>query len=443
MTEPRRPLVQHGGPIHSFGPSEARALLERALELAASSPADTLTHGFHTWTARMHPAIAHVLVDALAPRGSAVLDPFSGSGTVALEAYVQGRFGVGADLNPLAPLVGQVKCQRRDSAERGRLDAALREVAARSEERVRAREPAHAPVPPEIARWFEGHVLKELAGLREELLAVEDERDRDAMRVVFSSILVKMSKKRGDSASGEAEKTLRKGLATELFLRKGLELVDRYAELFAAIPRDAEPPRFLQADVRELGQRLPRGLFFELVMSSPPYGGTYDYVDHHALRYAFLGLDAAPMTRHEIGARRNATYEGALERWNHETVSYLRAIRERLAHEGHVLLVVGDGRVERRSVPAIEHLGELAPHADLELHAAASEPRVDPLGGPPRAEHVVWLRARPSRARTPDAPVRPSRSDARPSRGSGAAGSDATRRPGPSRSGRNRPRSRG
>lgn len=443
MTEPRRPLGQHGGPIESFGPDSARELLEKAFEVAASSPADTLTHGFHTWTARMHPGIAHVVIDALAPRGGAVLDPFCGSGTVPIEAYVLGRFGVGVDLNPLSPFLCAVKAQRRDARERARLWEGVKYVAERSEDRVRTREPVHAPVPPEIARWFEGHVLKELAGLREEILQEEDARDRDAMLVVFSSILVKMSKKRADSSGIEVEKSLRKGLVTELFVRKAKELVERFEALYEAIPNDAKAPRFVQADVRELAHNLPRGLAFDLVLSSPPYGGTYDYVDHHALRYAFLGLDPAPMTKHEIGARRNARYTGALERWNHETVGYLRAIRERVAHGGNVVLVVGDGKVEGHTLPAVEHLGEIAPNADLELHAAASEPRVDYEGGPMRSEHLVWLRPRAARPGRGDESVRPSRSAGRPSPGSGGAGPGAAHPPGSSRPARNRPRRTG
>ena len=70
----RRPLVQHGGPIRSAGPSSKRDLLVRALEAAGSEEADTLTHGFHTWTARLHPAIASVTIDNPGPDIGLLLD---------------------------------------------------------------------------------------------------------------------------------------------------------------------------------------------------------------------------------------------------------------------------------------------------------------------------------------------------------------------------------
>lgn len=430
MNDRRRPLEQHGGPIHATGPDDARSLLVRALEAAANAEPDTLTHGFHTWTARMHPAIASVAIDALTRPSSTVLDPFSGSGTVAVEAFVAGRASVASDLNPLAALLGRVKCQRRDAESLHRLDDKMREVAQKSEERVRARIASVAPIPKSVALWFEGHVLKELAGLREEILACEDAMDRDAMRIVFSSILVKVSKKRADSSHSEAMKTLRKGLVTEFFERKGRELVERQAALAEHLPKGAKAPRFLNADARALPRLLAPETTFDLVVSSPPYGGTYDYADHHELRYAFLGLDPTKLTEDEIGARRFSREFGALRRWDEQTHAFLEAMRARLTPEGNVLLVVGDGRVEGEHIPVIDQLTHIAPHAGLEVHATASESRAG-FGfedGPPRAEHIVWLK--------------PTRSVARPSRGSDERGSAATRPRESSPRDRSRPRRR-
>lgn len=428
MTDDRRPLEQHGGPIQSTGPVESRIMLVRALEAASGAEPDTLTHGFHTWTARMHPAIASVVIDGLTPERGSVLDPFAGGGTVPLEAYIAGRTSLGSDLNPLGPLLGRVRCQTRDANSRHRLETTLREVAVKSEERVRARVAAIAPIPKSVAAWYDGHVLKELAGLREEIMACTESMDRDAMRIVFSSILVKTSKKRADSSRAEIEKTIRKGLATEFFLRKGLELVERYEALAAYVPKGAKSPKFMNADVRALDRLLPPETLFDLVLSSPPYGGTYDYAEHHALRYAFLGLDPAALEHDEIGARRFANDFGSLRRWDEETFAYLDAMRRRLRPEGNVVLVVGDGRVEGEHVPAIDQLTAIAPHAGLEVHATASEPRQG-FGyedGPPRAEHLVWLK--------------PTRSVSRPSPGNAARGGAASRPHGASRRDQNRPR---
>lgn len=442
----RRPLVQHGGPIRSAGPSAMRDLLVRALESAANTEADTLTHGFHTWTARLHPAIAGVVIDSLTARGGAVLDPFSGSGTVVLEAMVAGRVGIGADLNPLAALLGRVKTQRRSPAACARLREALRDVAARSEDRVRARVPVIAKIPKSVAHEFDGHILKELAGLYEELCLETNTQDREAMQVVFSSILVKMSRRLADSTPAHVEKSLRKGLVTELFLRKGLELVDRFAELAEAIPDDSHAPRFFVEDVRSLASRFAKAPPFDLVLTSPPYGGTYDYATHHSIRFAFLGLDPYGLEEGELGARRRSNEPDALLRWNDETRGYLGAIRRVVAREGHVVLIVGDAWVDGQHIPAVDHLDAMGRDVGLGVVAAASEPRVG-LTGRVREEHLVWMQpvAEAPRSREPDRgpPIKPSRSPVRPSRGSDAGDSASSRPRGPSRPSQNRGPRRG
>lgn len=430
----RTPLVQHGGPIRSAGPESMRDLLVRALEAAAETDADTLTHGFHTWTARLHPAIAGVIIDALSPRGGAVLDPFCGSGTVIVEALVAGRVGIGADLNPLAALVGRVKTQRRTPEMCARLEAVCRDVAMRSEDRVRTRVPVLAKVPKHVAHEFDGHILKELAGLHEEIVLEANTHDREAMLVVFSSILVKMSRRLADSSHVHVDKSLRKGLATELFLRKGKELAERMRELAKAIPSDSHAPRFFVEDVRSLASRFAKAPPFDLVLTSPPYGGTYDYASHHSIRFAFLGLDAQALERGELGARRHSDDPDARSRWNDETRGYLDAIRRVVAREGHVVLVVGDGYVDGQLIPAVDHLDAMGRDVGLGVVAAASEPRAT-VAGRVREEHLVWMQ--------PTGEVRPSRSAAPTSRGSDATGSESRRRPAPSRPSRSRGPRRG
>ena len=41
------------------------------------------------------------------------------------------------------------------------------------------------------------------------------------------------------------------------------------------------------------------------IVTSPPYLGTYDYVDHHVRRYPWLGIDPTPIERGEMAARRH------------------------------------------------------------------------------------------------------------------------------------------
>ncbi len=394
MGDPRRrALSAVGGPVRSDGDPGAARLLAGAFRAAEGDDPDRLTHGFHSYPARMHPAIARALVTGFATDGI-VLDPFAGSGTVLLEAMIAGRASVGVDLNPLALRVAEVKCDRRDAASRAAFLERLAAIAERSEERVRARVDARAPLSKQEARWYEPHVLKELAGLREEILAVDDERDRRALEVLLASIVVKFSRQRADTSAVASNKRIRKGLVTEFFARKGRELVARWEALDTALPSQAPAPRFVEGDALRLRTLLGARFRASCVITSPPYGGTYDYVTHHARRYPWLGLDARRLERFELGARRHLRGEDAVARWDTQMLGALRAIANVTSPGASVILLTGDAHLGRRRVPADEQLARLAPGADLDPVAVASQRRPDWNGAGHREEHLVLLRRR-------------------------------------------------
>jgi len=393
---PRRALGNVGGPIHAEGDPALCGVLARALEAAAAEDPDRLTHGFHAYPARMHPAVARTVIAELSPDRAVVVDPFCGSGTVLLEAMLAGRRSTGVDLNPLALRVAEVKCARRDGASRTRFAERLAAVAQASEARVRGRVDARAPLTREQARWWDPHVLKELAGLREEIRATDDEDDRRALEVLLSAVVVKFSRRRSDTAEREEPKRIRKGLCTEFFLRRGQELCERWAEVDVAAPPDARAPLLLEGDARRLPKLLPGRRSAHLILTSPPYGGTYDYVRHHELRFPWLGLDPRSLERQEIGSRRDSTADDAASRWDEQLGAALSAMSRSLRRGASAVLLLGDAQLGRRRVDAARQVRRLAPRAGLELIASASQPRVDRTGGPRRREHLLCLRGMPS-----------------------------------------------
>jgi len=131
----------------------------------------------------------------------------------------------------------------------------------------------------------------------------------------------------------------------------------------------------------------------DLVITSPPYGGTYDYERHHARRFPWLRLDATALERSELGARRHlAAGDDARERWDHDMATVLGSMARVVRRGGLIVMLVGDGEVGGRRIDAALHLAELAPRAGLEVLATASQPRPDWRGREPRSEHLVALR---------------------------------------------------
>jgi hypothetical protein len=66
-------------------------------------------HRICSRTGSFPPALAHYFVKRYSRRGDVVLDPFSGKGTLPLEACLNGRIGIGNDLAPEAYVITRAK----------------------------------------------------------------------------------------------------------------------------------------------------------------------------------------------------------------------------------------------------------------------------------------------------------------------------------------------
>ena len=380
---PRRALDYTGGPTLVAGDPEVSQVLAHALD-TAELDRDRLTHGFHTYPARMHWATAARVIEGLSPRAGHVVDPFCGSGTVLIEARVAGRASTGIDLNPLAIRLSKLKSEPMPRAMLEELALLGSDLRARSEERVQARDPVRAKLPREELAWYDTHVLKEMAGLLEEIEQVEHGRLREACLLVFSSLVVKFSRQRSDTSERAVERRLRKGLVSEFFERKTYELCERLAALEAEVrgPR----PRIVEGDARDVGQMVPARA--DLILTSPPYGGTYDYVAHHQRRFAWLGLDPRRFEDSEIGARRRGDDAGRFEQ---ELFDVLCACAAALKPGGLLVMLMGDARHDGRDAHADEMVAGMAEEAGLEPLALASQPRRDPHANSGRQEHLMAL----------------------------------------------------
>jgi hypothetical protein len=131
----------------------------------------------------------------------------------------------------------------------------------------------------------------------------------------------------------------------------------------------------------------------------------YDYLRHHQLRCAVLGLPLDAATAHEIGSRRASERLGkaiAHERYVEDLRRVLSAWTVTLAPGGFVALVIGDGQVGSDVVRVLPMLSKAASGAGLELRATLSQSR--PSFGPAaegdgdkravKREHLVWLERR-------------------------------------------------
>jgi SAM-dependent methyltransferase len=406
----RRSLTHVGGAVETAGDAAIAARLAEALDVPAPAPPDgddpgrAHVHGFHAYPARMHPVTAARLVGALAPAGGSVLDPFCGSGTVLVEARVAGRAAVGTDLNPVAVRLARLKTRAWGADGRDALVAEARAVTAFADGRRERRAGATRRYPPEDVRLFDPHVLLELDSIREGIKGRPDEV-RDALELVLSAILVKVSRRVSDTSSAVAPRRLAAGYTARLFARKAEELSRRLGDLESLVPAGTPEARVELDDATRL-RSIPASTI-HAVVTSPPYVATYDYVAHHALRLRWLDLDArdvAAFGAREMGSRRRYApldARAARDAWAGELGAALRSMSRVLRTGGRVALVLADSAVRGEALRADAIVASVAPEAGFRPLARASQrrphfhaPTARAFQAAPRAEHAIALEKR-------------------------------------------------
>lgn len=420
---PRRALAQVGGAIDRGGDEALANALAHALDVAPFDPADDADdalasdrvaqiHAFHTYPARLHPLTARRLIEGLCVRDARVVDPFCGSGTVALEAALSARPAWGTDVNPLAVRLARRKAVAAKPAYLDLLVAEATKVSEATRDRRLARAGASRRFDQVDVDLFAPHVLLALDGLRCGIDAIEHKGVARDLELVLSAILVKLSRKASDTSAPPArrspksestqasapEKRIASDFPERLFLRKTEELSRALAEV---APRllDAPPARLDEDDATAL-KKIPDESV-DLVVTSPPYPGVYDYVSHHEVRLRWLRLKADKFTAREIGtarAARDVSPADAIARWEGELLRALAAIERILVEGGRAVLVIADSALGKTPIRADEMIARLGRQAGLRPTARASQPRShfhgptrDAFRDDTRREHALLL----------------------------------------------------
>lgn len=99
---------------------EAPAFYSRDLEMPDDVPGNELSHSLHYSVQLPHsitPCLAAYFISKFSRKGQVILDPFCGSGNVALEATLLGRVSKASDIDPLALQIAAAKLNPADITE--------------------------------------------------------------------------------------------------------------------------------------------------------------------------------------------------------------------------------------------------------------------------------------------------------------------------------------
>ena len=361
-------------PIRFGDPNLAEVLLQA---LSETEPIERWTHGFHTYPAGLHPDAAQALLAGFP--GQRVFDPFVGGGTILVEARAAGRVALGSDVSPVALRVARTRAATPPQEVIAHMRATARKLTAAART---ATELPPEPILNALQDWYAVHALRELESLRQGIASSKPEV-RGLLETVFSSILVKTSWRRSDTNPQRERHHRPVGTTAILFHKKARELGRRLEAFAEAIPEGTPPAEIKWRDARQSGAPA-----CDLILTSPPYPSTYDYLRLQHLRHIWLGDDVPYPS--EIGSRQDwrQASRKALQQWHLDSIAWVKAVTKNLTPGGHLVVVIGDGITPSGYIDTSRATEESARAAGLVSVARASVEREDHAREAQRWEHA-------------------------------------------------------
>ncbi len=247
------------------------------------------THPIHPYPAMMIPQVAGRLIDMYAKHKTVVLDPFSGSGSVLLEAFLRGYDSYGIDINPLSLLISKVKTTPINYK---RLQNSLYNIL----ETVSMTKKINNPNFFNIDYWFKPRVISKLALLRVAIDSIRDKKIKDFFKVVFSfTVRATSNTRNGEFKLYRIEDEKLNNFSPdviEIFKERAEQNINTMAELWKQFKKNGTQVNILNEDTR-YRTSIKDGVV-DTVVTSPPYGDsktTVAYGQFSRLSLQWLGFN--------------------------------------------------------------------------------------------------------------------------------------------------------
>ena len=296
--------------------------------------------------------MARQLVAAITKPGDTVLDPFSGSGTIALEAWIAGRSVIANDLNPYAALLTRAKLHPYRS-----LDHALRRVAVLSGQ-------AEAALPDvdlrQVPRWvrafFHPETLRETIAWTRVLRATRS-------HFLLACLLGILHHQRPGFLSYPSSHSV-PYLRDQKYPREAFPELYEYRDVRSRLERKVKRT-FRRRPTLDFGLRrecyagdariLSPQQEVRAIVTSPPYMSQLDYARDNRLRLWFLG--------HTDWRVLESRLSPAEPRFFDLMESCLALWRRVIARGGFCVLVLGDRRSRKYSSSLPDAIQDVATRA--------------------------------------------------------------------------------
>jgi DNA modification methylase len=260
-------------------------------------------HGLHPYPAMMAPPVARRLIAELTKERDTVLDPFCGSGTVLVEAILQGRKAVGYDINPLALLISRVKTTPINPKE-------LKKSFQHIEKRLATNTSNIVPNFPNINYWFKNKIITDLTKLKKSIEGEEEIAIRDFFTLIFARTVRQTSNTRGNEFKlyRLPEEKLKFYMPDVFFIFRKLanECIGLMEEFYSSM-KGMKP--VVNVQFFDSRQPFPLHNSVDLMLTSPPYGDsrtTVAYGQFSRLALQWLDLWNKDIDKESLGGKRTS-----------------------------------------------------------------------------------------------------------------------------------------
>lgn len=318
----------------------------------------------HPYPAKFPVELAIRYIQEYTKENDVVYDPFMGAGTTLLACSLLNRIGIGSDINHIGVLISKFKLLKLESNEIDELEKFLKDIKDCPVEIFQNCDKYYYDT---INHWFCDEAIYALSYLKKRIKEFRNDNIILFCNLVLSSIITVVSNQESDTRyAAITKKNLNIENIINIFTKRFDTILKLFKE-FNSIDRMnlVENAKLINSKDCSL---ILKNNAVNFILTSPPYINTYDYYLYHKHRMNWLGYDVKYSMYNEIGSRRefSSLKHKAIE-FNDDLFEIFTNCNKHLKKNGHVVIVIGDGKVSGKMYNAKENVIELCTPLNWEI----------------------------------------------------------------------------
>lgn len=350
----------------------------------------------HPYPAKFPIELALKYIEKYTKEGDIVYDPFMGAGTTLLACSLLNRCGFGSDINHIGVLITKFKLLKLTAEEIKELEKFIDNIKICPIDTFRNCDKYYYDT---INHWFCKDSICILSYLKNEINKLSNNHLILFCNLVLSSIINVVSNQESDTRYAAIEKkNLNIEYIINIFIKKFDSILKLYKE-FNVINRTNIIENAQLINSKDCSKLLKNNLV-DFILTSPPYINTYDYYLYHKHRMNWLEFDVKYSMYNEIGSRREfSSLKHSESKFNDDLFKIFEQCNNHLKEDGHIVIVIGDGKVSGNMYDAKENIIKLCAPLNWEVidyeytlleHTSKSFQRFNSALG--KKEHIITFK---------------------------------------------------